>query len=1390
MKSWILSIILSVCLFSQTGFAQLCSVLKDVRIGEAHTLCLDADDKLWSCGRGGYAMGLGDSATSVFSLKRVLDGDMNTPSGYVENVKIFDAGWYHSLVVDSNGNCYAFGTDPSGQLGNGDYEGDSSVPTKVHGLNNDANGLKNIVMVSAGRSGQHSLFVRNDGYILSCGLNDQGQCGDGTSGSGSDKQFPVLVLSTGENPNFTYLGQEAFIVDVEAGVKHSLALQRLTDGGKIFEWGSNVCSIPRKVPGEYGVGYLSHIVDIATCYCSLAADSNGNVWYWQTGGNPTRIAGGAMGTTYLQNIKKVAAGSDICAALDNNKNVWMWTGRNGSPVKVVDGEQNTSTGFLENIVAVDVGYGNQIITIDDFGYGYGWYNNGGGALGIGNDTTPSEPAEMLCADISPAVEFELSYEIQGLEPNCARPFVGFGINDNYLVYSITYANPITNPSDPNYVGTISDVNIINELPLEVEYYASDPCAVYDSNTRKIIWHIGDLSPGAEGVLTLTVMVNDFAKPCSKITDFAYLTGKGYYTYTDVNVPVCPYGSEIIYVDSNAVNGSKNGTDWENAYLTLVDAFTQIKNGCSEVTAIWVANGVYQPVYDANENGYQNKSFELIEGVGLFGNFAGGESSIEERDFNNPANETILDGRIGSESSQAVNKVVKAENIVSGIIDGFTIRNSNGGAGVYLDNSNVAIVNCKLKNNNNYGVRAENYSYPDIHNCLFIGNSSQNINAANGCYPIVSYCTFDGNDTTSKGIEVSSYTNVAVENSIFKNHTEEGINGSDSEVNAVSCKFESNNGDGLEFSNVDAAITKCKIKNSGDNGISASSGSSLVLKNSIISHNGKRGVSLNNNAVTSIVNNWIHHNGINQSSGEGAGIYSSNHTVNALNIRNTTIYDNYTYGVECGQYGADPNIRNCIITGNDSNDLYRTGGSFNKINYSLLQHSHSGIGNKTGDPGFVNIEADEDDLHLDILSQCVDVGDPNGNYAETDIDGESRITNSRVDLGGDELYVSNADFNSDNIVDYDDLYVLCQAWLTQVAGMPDIVDNNFIDFADFAAFANDWQWKPAWADKRILLSTDFESGIPSTWTVVNGGSSTHTWMTNNPYGRTSSYWTGNFCLVDSAWASSVDMNESLITPVIDCSGALEVNLKFSHDFGRNENEKCDVDVSINNGAWQRVLQYTGASASGNVIEDISEFAAGQSNVKIRWHYYNANYENYWGIDTVQIIGNYRTSAVEMLMSRSNEMSLESTAVESDSSTLEVETESTLLSSSSNTASTDSSSDNSLLLSGSESKSKRPQRLIAKSQKFYNITPETTNSARQKIVESEKNEKRLANLRTKPTLETESAMSLASESMQIEQAVDVNSLLNWLDDAWANDPNIRNSMTEAEYLEFRNSIENAE
>jgi len=165
-----------------------------------------------------------------------------------------------------------------------------------------------------------------------------------------------------------------------------------------------------------------------------------------------------------------------------------------------------------------------------------------------------------------------------------------------------------------------------------------------------------------------------------------------------------------------------------------------------------------------------------------------------------------------------------------------------------------------------------------------------------------------------------------------------------------------------------------------------------------------------------------------------------------------------------------------------------------------------------------------------------------------------------------------------------------------------------------------------AASTTIYTTNFTGGLPSGWSRVDGGDSTgDTWTWTNPAGRGNSNWSGTFMIADSDYFGYFGygvMDEQLITHNIDCSDYVNVVLKFKHYFDYWEmslNEICDVDVRVGGGPWHNLVRYQGADTGGQVQLDLSSYADGRANVQVRWHYYNADYEYYWGIDDVQIIG---------------------------------------------------------------------------------------------------------------------------------------------------------------------------
>ena len=51
-----------------------------------------------------------------------------------------------------------------------------------------------------------------------------------------------------------------------------------------------------------------------------------------------------------------------------------------------------------------------------------------------------------------------------------------------------------------------------------------------------------------------------------------------------------------------------------------------------MTAIWVAEGVYKPVYDTNDSSYKYETFNLLEDVGEVGQISIGTEQINDSKY--------------------------------------------------------------------------------------------------------------------------------------------------------------------------------------------------------------------------------------------------------------------------------------------------------------------------------------------------------------------------------------------------------------------------------------------------------------------------------------------------------------------------------------------------------------------------------------------------------------------------------------------------------------------------------------------------------------------------------------------------------------------------------------
>lgn len=159
----------------------------------------------------------------------------------------------------------------------------------------------------------------------------------------------------------------------------------------------------------------------------------------------------------------------------------------------------------------------------------------------------------------------------------------------------------------------------------------------------------------------------------------------------------------------------------------------------------------------------------------------------------------------------------------------------------------------------------------------------------------------------------------------------------------------------------------------------------------------------------------------------------------------------------------------------------------------------------------------------------------------------------------------------------------------------------------------------------VLADDFSTG-PNGWTIEDLGSGSGpaaTWTRSNPGARALPF-AAPFYIADSgAHGAGNPMDERLISRLLDCSAAESVVLQYAHDFNRRNGgatERADVEIrsAATGAAWVRVAFYAPASASGTVQLDVTAQAAGQSDVQVRFRYYNANGDNWWALDDVFLL----------------------------------------------------------------------------------------------------------------------------------------------------------------------------
>jgi alpha-tubulin suppressor-like RCC1 family protein len=259
------------------------------------------------------------------------------------------AGESSAYALLEDGTVVAWGTNDEGQLGNGASGSNKPLGTypKPSATPVRVTDLTNIIAIEAGR--KHAIALRKDGTVWAWGVRDDGAIGDGEVAPGRPRVVsaaaPVAV------PGLTGITQ------IAVGETHNLALTR---DGKVMSWGSNST-------GELGVGTRV------------------------TGWTPAEVTG-------LANVVAIAAGSGqgnygVSAAIRQDGTLWVWG--SGSSAQMGNGVSNPSPDDpggrnllplqvkgLADVKDAAVGAGHIAALLND-GSLRVWGMNGYGELGLG-----------------------------------------------------------------------------------------------------------------------------------------------------------------------------------------------------------------------------------------------------------------------------------------------------------------------------------------------------------------------------------------------------------------------------------------------------------------------------------------------------------------------------------------------------------------------------------------------------------------------------------------------------------------------------------------------------------------------------------------------------------------------------------------------------------------------------------------------------------------------------------------------------------------------------------------------------------------------------------------------------------------------------------------------
>jgi uncharacterized repeat protein (TIGR02543 family) len=194
--------------------------LSHIESGNGHVIALTSSNRVFTWGQNGSGQ-LGNDSVS----RQESPVDITSRFGFHdhETVADIDAGSSHSLVVTSTGRVFAWGSNGSGQLGNG-ATSSQRTPfeiTEHFDLEED----DKVIAITAGTT--HTLAITSQGRLFAWGSNTSGQLGYELQISRKTPFDITSMMRLGEDESITGLGASGYTSYV------------ITSHGRLIVWGGN-----------------------------------------------------------------------------------------------------------------------------------------------------------------------------------------------------------------------------------------------------------------------------------------------------------------------------------------------------------------------------------------------------------------------------------------------------------------------------------------------------------------------------------------------------------------------------------------------------------------------------------------------------------------------------------------------------------------------------------------------------------------------------------------------------------------------------------------------------------------------------------------------------------------------------------------------------------------------------------------------------------------------------------------------------------------------------------------------------------------------------------------------------------------------------------------------